>query len=268
MLRLHTVPARRGALWVRRGFAVFASRPLAFAALFTSFLFFGLVALLVPLVGSVLLLAAMPLVSLGFMLASQRALQGQQPGPSVFVDPLRAGPQRRMTLLKLGLAYAVGSIAIIWLSDIADGGKFEALQVAMASGKDDAEAIAALLADPQLQFGLMLRFGLASLLSLPFWHAPALVHWGDHGVGKALFFSTLACWRNLGAFVVYGLAWAGVILLFGVLANLLASVLQQAQLIAVAAVPAGLLLSTVFYASLYFTFSDCFAPDETEPVAS
>ena len=197
-----------------------------------------------------------------------RALQGQQPGPSVFVDPLRAGAQRRMTLLKLGLAYAVGSIAIIWLSDIADGGKFEALQVAMASGKDDAEAIAALLADPQLQFGLMLRFGLASLLSLPFWHAPALVHWGDHGVGKALFFSTLACWRNLGAFVVYGLAWAGVILLFGVLANLLASVLQQAQLIAVAAVPAGLLLSTVFYASLYFTFSDCFAPDETEPGAS
>ena len=131
----------------------------------------------------------------------------------------------------------------------------------MASGKEDAPAIAALLADPQLQLGLLLRFGLASLLSLPFWHAPALVHWGDQGVGKALFFSTMACWRNIGAFTVYGLAWGGAILLFGALANVLAALLQQAQLIALAAVPAGLLFSTVFYASLYFTFTDCFAPD-------
>ena len=106
-----------------------------------------------------------------------------------------------------------------------------------------------------------MRFGLASLLSLPFWHAPALVHWGGQGVGKALFFSTMACWRNIGAFTVYGLAWAGAILVFGALANVLAALTQQAQLIALAAVPAGLLFSTVFYASLYFTFNDCFAPE-------
>ncbi len=131
----------------------------------------------------------------------------------------------------------------------------------MAGGKEDAAAIAALLADPQLQLGLLLRFGLASLLSLPFWHAPALVYWGEPGVGKALFFSTMACWRNKGAFSIYALAWAGAILLFGALANVLAALLQQAQLIALAAVPAGLLFSTVFYASLYFTFTDCFVLD-------
>jgi len=261
-MKLQLLPARQGALWVRRGFTVFFTRPLAFAALFTGFLFFGLVAMLVPLVGPLLLLASLPLVSLGFMLATQRALQGQLPGPAVFVAPLRVDRQRSFALLRMGLAYAVASVVIIWLSDVVDGGKFEALQQAMADGKEDASAIAALLADPQLQLGLVLRFGLASLLSLPFWHAPALVHWGGQGVGKALFFSAMACWRNIGAFTVYGLAWAGAILIFGALANVLAALTQQAQLIALAAVPAGLLFSTVFYASLYFTFIDCFAPDE------
>jgi hypothetical protein len=264
-MKLQLVPARQGALWVRRGFAVFFTRPLAFAALFTGFLFFGLVAILVPLVGPLLLLASLPLISLGFMIATQQALQGRLPGPGVFVAPLRIDRTRRLALLRMGLAYAVASVVIIWLSDVVDGGRFDALQQAMAGGKEDASEIAGLLTDPQLQLGLVLRFGLAALLSLPFWHAPALVHWGGQGVVKALFFSAVACWRNIGAFTVYGLAWAGAILMFGALANVLAALLQQGQLIALAAVPAGLLFSTVFYASLYFTFVDCFAPDEAGP---
>ena len=267
-MKLQLVPSRQGALWVRHGFGAFLQRPLAFAALFTGFLFFGLLAMMVPLVGPLLLLASLPLVSLGFMLATQRALQGKYPGPGVFISPLRVSRRRSAALLQMGLIYAVASVAIMTLSDFADGGKFDALQDAMASGKDNSAAIALLLADPQLHLGLVLRFGLASLLSLPFWHAPALVHWGDHGVGKALFFSTVACWRNLGAFTVYALAWGGAILLFGMLANLLAALLQQMQLVALAAVPAGLLFSTVFYTSLYFTFADCFAPDDaSQPVA-
>lgn len=261
-MKLQLVPARQGALWVRRGFGIFFKHPLAFAALFTGFLFFGLMAMLLPFVGPLLLLAALPLVTLAFMLATQRAVHGQLPGPSVFVAPFRVNRARSIALLRMGLIYAVASLAIMTFSDLVDGGKFDALQEAMGGGKQDAAAIAQLLGDPQLQIGVLLRFGLASLLSLPFWHAPALVHWGNQGVGKALFFSTIACWRNFGAFTVYALAWCGVILLFGALANLLAALLQQAQVVALAAVPAGLLFSTVFYASLYFTFADCFAPDE------
>ncbi len=260
-MKLQLVPARQGALWVRSGFAVFFRRPLAFAALFTGFLFFGLVAMLLPLIGPWLLLASLPLVSLGFMLATQRALQGQLPGPSVFVAPLRVSRSRAVALVQMGMAYAIASLFIIWLSDLADGGKFDALQEAMGGGKGDAATIAGLLGDPQLQFGVLLRFGLASMLSLPFWHAPALVHWGDMDVRKALFFSTVACWRNIGAFSVYGLAWTGVILVFGAAANLLAALIAQPQLIALAAIPAGLMFSTVFYASLYFTVTDCFAAE-------
>lgn len=264
-MRLQVVEPRRGAQWVRAGFAVFFKRPLAFAALFTLFVFAALVAMLLPLVGAWLLPAALPLVSLAFMLATQRTLAGRVPTPSVFIEPLRVSPARTRALLQMGLAYALCSVAVIWLSDAVDGGKFEALQEAMASGKSDSGEIAALLGDARLQFGVLLRLALAALLSLPFWHAPALVHWGELGLAKALFFSTVACWRNLGAFTVYGLAWAGVLLVFGILANLLAAVTAQPQFIAFTAVPAGLLFSTVFYASLYFTVTDCFAVDSGPP---
>jgi hypothetical protein len=266
-MKLQLVPARQGAQWVRAGFAVFFKRPLAFAALFMLFILFGIGSMLLPLVGAWLLLSALPLVSLAFMLATHHTLRGQAMGPAVFIEPLRVSRKRSIALVQMGIAYAMASVAIIWLSEAADGGKFEALQEAMAGGKGDAAAVAALLGDPQLLFGLVLRFGLASLLSLPFWHAPALVHWGDLDMRKSLFFSTVACWRNLGAFAVYGLAWAGVILAFGVAANVLAALLVQPQLIALAAIPAGLLFSTVFYASLYFTVDDCFAVESQAAAA-
>ncbi len=260
-MKLHLVPARHGALWVRRGFAVFFKRPLAFAALFAGVMFFALIALLLPFVGEFVMLAVMPLVSLGFMLATRRVMLGKMPGPGVFVEPLKGTRDKRMALLQMGVIYAVATYLIFLLSDVADGGKFEALQNTIASGKGDASDIAALLSDAQLQFGLVLRFGLASLLSLPFWHAPALVHWGDQSISKAFFFSTLACWRNIRAFSVYALAWGGVILAFGIIANVFAALMQSPQIIALATVPIGLLISTVFYTSLYFTFADCFAPD-------
>jgi predicted transporter len=76
----------------------------------------------------------------------------------------------------------------------------------------------------------------------------------------------MACWRNIGAFSVQGLAWGGVILAFGVVANIFSALLQESQIIALATVPIGLLISTVFYASLYFTFADCFAPDAVSEV--
>lgn len=262
-MKLHLVPARQGALWVRRGFAAFFRRPLVFAALFTGVMLFGLLALLLPVVGQFLMLAAMPLVSLGFMVATRRVVLGKLPGPAVFVEPLMASRGKRLALVQMGVIYALATYLILLASDVVDGGKFEALQDTIASGKGDAAEIAALLGDAQLQFGLLLRFGLAALMSLPFWHAPALVHWGDQSVGKAFFFSTMACWRNVRAFSVYGLAWGGVILAFGIVANVLAALLQQPQIVALATVPVGLLISTVFYTSLYFTFADCFAPDPT-----
>ena len=151
-MKLLTVPASRGVLWVRSGFRVFFSRPLAFAALFAAFLFGALLLLLVPGFGAVLLLASLPLVSQGFMLGTQRALAGRTPLADVFVEPLRSGREQAIAMLKIGLLYAVASFLIMWLSNLVDGGTFDALQEAMtATSPDqtpDQDRIEALLSDP------------------------------------------------------------------------------------------------------------------------
>ena len=89
--------------------------------------------------------------------------------------------------------------------------------------------------------------------------------WHGQGVPQALFSSTLACWRNKGAFLLYGLAWASTVGLFGIAAGTLFALLGAPQLIGLAAVPAGLMFSTAFYISLYYSFADCFAQSGDEP---
>ena len=165
----------------------------------------------------------------------------------------------------LGLIYAAASVLIITVAEWADGGALDQLMQVLADGKATPTDVGERLADPRLELGLLLRFGLAGLLSIPFWHAPALVHWGTQGVAQSLFSSTVAVWRNKGAFLVFGLSWAAVVLTFGAFANIVAALLGQPQLVALLAMPASLILSTVFYTSLYFSFADCFAEREDSP---
>jgi hypothetical protein len=264
-MKLKSVAPQLGAQWVRLGFAVFFRRPFAFTALFAIFLFAALLLMLVPVAGGVLLLMSLPLLGLGFMVATQRTIQGQPPMPSVFVEPLRGNAAHRKTMIQLCVLYALATLAIIGLSDWVDGGRFEALQGAIAKS----EALDVLFDDPQLRFGLIVRFGLAALLSIPFWYAPALIHWDGQGLAQSLFSSTLAFWRARGAFVVYVLVWALVIGFFGLLVSIVFSLLGNPQLANVAALPGALMFTTVFYTSLYFTFADSFELASAEqPAAS
>lgn len=255
---LKTVPARSGAAWARQGFAVFLKRPMVFAALFALFMFTVFALALLPWVGSVLLLALLPMVTLVFMLATKAALAGELPSPAALVRPLRMDRPRRFAMLKLGAIYAVATFAVLALSDMVDGGAFDALMAALPDVQTKPEVFNAALADPRLSQGLLIRTGLTGLLSVPFWHAPALVYWGGQGCAQSLFSSTLACWRNKGAFTVYMLTWVSAVLLFATLGSMVFGLLGQLPLFALAATPFSLMLTTVFYASLYFTFADCF----------
>lgn len=247
---------------MRQGFVIFFKQPLAFSAVFAVFMFALFVLALLPFVGTFLLLAGLPVATLGFMIGTRVAASGRSPLPTAFTEPLHSGKGRLFALGQLGLGYAAATLLIMALSDFADGGTLDALLRMLADPKTPPEKIAEQMRDTQLQFGLALRFGLAGLLALPFWHAPALVHWGGQGASKALFFSAVACWRNKGAFAVYALTWTGVITGFALLANLLLLAIGQIRLLGVLAMPASLLFSTVFYASLYFTFADCFVQDD------
>jgi hypothetical protein len=262
-LSLHAVAPRQGLAWVRQAFIVFFRRPLAFTVLFALFLFGGtLVAGLLPFVGRLLALMAVPLLSLGFMLATRSALRDGPVHPGQLVEPLRGDTSRRRALLALCALYGALTLAIVFIWGWVDGGRFDEWQALMAKGDAKPEEIDALLADDRLLGGIVVFLGLGALLSIPFWHAPALVHWGGQGAAQALFSSTLALWRTRGAFVVYMLAWSAVVTLFGLLAATVFGLLGLRAMVPVAALPAGLMFSTAFYVSLYFVFVDTFGvPD-------
>ncbi|HEV6968721.1 MAG TPA: BPSS1780 family membrane protein [Roseateles sp.] len=257
-LHLQQVPARNGRLWIRHGFKVFQRQPWAFSmGILTLSLCSKLLILVLPGLGTALLLAVMPLVSLGFMLATHLTLQRKRPDVATFLSPLRLTPERSRRQLLLCLLYLVGISAVMGLAYWIDGGSSERLQELMAAGKDK-DAIDAAATDPRLVWS-GLTFGLGMLaLSVPFWHAPALVHWGGQGVAQALFSSTLALWRNKTAFLLNGLLWGALIAGWFAAMLLLAGMLGLALDPALALQITGLMLSPVYYASLYFTFVDCF----------
>lgn len=256
-LHLQQVPARNGRLWIRHGFRVFQRQPLALAGLFGLFLFAGFIAMLIPAVGLMLTMASLPLLSLGFMLATHLVLQKKTPTAAVFVAPLQLTPERRRSQLLLCLGYAGAMLVIGLLADWIDGGSTRDLQKLIADNADN-EAIANAATDPRLFWGLAARLGLVGLLSVPYWHAPALVHWGGQGVGQALFSSTLALWRNKAAFALNMLLWGALLLAVASSVSLVFGLLGLTQFAPVVLMATGLVLSTVFYASLYFSFVDCF----------
>ncbi|MFM8769121.1 MAG: BPSS1780 family membrane protein [Rubrivivax sp.] len=256
-LLLKPVPALQGARWMRDGFRLFGKHPLAFSVLLVSFLLTALVFSMVPFVGPMVVVASLPLLSLGFMVASEASLSGQPIHPGHFITPLLGHASRGGRQLTLCVTYGVATMLVMLISDAVDDGKFEKLQRLMGQSQSSSE-VEQLLRDPQLFWGVVTRFGLIALLSVPFWHAPALVHWGGQGPAQALFSSTLAVWRSRSAFAVYLLSWLGIIVAFGVTTALLAGLLSAREMAGMMLLPSVLIFSTVFYVSLLFTFNDSF----------
>jgi len=265
-LRLQPVAPAQGWRWLRQGLQLWLQRPLSFVGLFVVFLFSVLLLMVVvPYLGGPLGMALLPMLSLGFMIASRSALAGGPVHIGQLVEGLRHPVRsQRQAQWVLCAAYALGTMLVITLADWVDGGTFEALQREMAAASSDGKPssqVAAILADPRLVQGMLVRVGLAGLLSVPFWHAPALVHWGGQGAIQALFSSTLALWRTRGAFTLYVLGWGGVMVATVAVFSLVAALTGAGQLLGLMTLPIGLAFSAAFYASLWFSFADTFGGD-------
>ena len=78
-MKLQILPAKQGLTWVRLGIRTFWRQPLAMTGQF--FLFMGLLSLcsLIPLIGSFIGLALLPMASLGLMAATREAHLGHFP---------------------------------------------------------------------------------------------------------------------------------------------------------------------------------------------
>ncbi|HSC65686.1 MAG TPA: BPSS1780 family membrane protein [Caldimonas sp.] len=260
-MKLQQVAPGQGTVWVRNAFRVFLRQPLGFASLFAAGLFASLVLGLVPVLGSIATLALAPAVSLVFMIASRRVRADQAAMPGAIVELFGAGRTRLMALVKLGLAYVAATFLLFWLATVLDGGALASFFNTLKDARLTPEIAAARVAEPGVQFGLMLRLLFLGLLSIAFWHAPALVFWGDPSWVKSLFFSTVALWRNKGAFAIYSLVWLALFMVLLAIVSIGAGLFGPERFALVAA-PLMLVFMTVFYASLWFTFADCFTPSD------
>ncbi len=251
-MNLNIVPAKQGVTWVKQGIRTFWRQPLAFTGLF--FLFIAWVSLLsmVPVLGAALALLILPAATLGLMVATEQAASGKFPMPTVLMVAFRAGQQRLKAMLVLGGMYAVSFLAVMALSALIDGGDFAKVYLTNAPITPE------VVNDPDFQIAMWFATILYIPLSMLFWHAPALVHW--HGVPplKSMFFSAVACWRNLGAFAVYLLAWLAVFIVGATLILTISSALGGKDLSAAVLMPGALLMAAMFFTSVYFSVKDCF----------
>jgi hypothetical protein len=253
-MKLNIVPARTGILWVKLGIRTFARQPLAFTGLFFLYTAAAKILSLVPMVGLVLALAIVPAATLGLMVATQEAEKGRFPMPTVLLSAFRADRERVKAMLLLGVLYSVACMAVMAL-------------VALIAGVPESAAPATpeSMMTPQFQLALLVGTLLYLPVSLMFWHAPALVHWYGIAPTKSLFFSTVACLRNTGALLLFGLGWLGVMSSAAFVVVLAAAFLGSPEFVIAALLPMGLLVTAMFSTSIYFTFRDSFATSDSEP---
>lgn len=261
-MRLKLASAATGAVWVRLGIQTFFKQPLALAGLFFMFMALMSVATMVPLIGLPIAMTLLPAITLGLMAATQQATQGKFPMPLTLLTGFRAGPVKLRAMLVLGGLYASGFLLAMGASVLVDGGGFAHMY--LGGQMPDAA-----LMKSNAFLGAMWTFiGLHLPLSLTFWHAPALVHWQDVPPLKAMFFSFVACFRNFWALTVFALAWMGVMIGAVVLVIALSGVLNAPNLLGVMLMPILLLVASMFFTSLYFTYRDSFEAPASAAIES
>jgi len=254
-MKLNLVKARTGALWVKLGIQAFGKQPLALMGLFFIFMALMSVASMVPLIGLPVAMTLLPAVTLGLMAATREATQGRFPMPLILLIGFRAGPVKLRAMLLLGGLYATGFLLALGASYLVDGGSFAHMYLGGHLPAEDMVQSNAFL-------GAMWTFiGLHLPLSLTFWHAPALVYWQDIPPLKSMFFSLVACFRNFWALTVFALMWMAVMIGMVTLLLSLSGVFDAPNLLGVMLMPTLLLVASMFFTSLYFTYRDLFEAD-------
>ena len=249
-MQARIVPAARGARWIGEGWQMFRAAPLGWLALVFAYLFGTQVVALVPLVGMVAALIAVPGLTVGMMGAARAASRGGALRVAMLLDGFRDGWRVQLVL---GAVYLACSMAVFAGLSLADEGG--TLRAAM-SGRADAEM-------PQTDDWLRAALVFAALylpVMMMFWFAPALAAWHAAGAAKALFFSFFACLMNWRAFLAYG-----AVTLLAVVAVPLAALSLVVALaggarpqLAPLMLPLVVLILPTLFASFYASYRDVF----------
>ncbi|PRY04781.1 MULTISPECIES: BPSS1780 family membrane protein [unclassified Paraburkholderia] len=268
-MQLIEVPAKAGYVWFRQGIWLFRKNPLAFLTLFFTYLLVMTLVAQIPVVGGVLPLAFIPGVAVGFMAACRNTIAGKPVFPTILVDGFHSyGPVVAKRLLVLGVLYVVAMALVLAASALADGGML--LKVMLGAATMDQDAIA----NSNIPLAVITAFVVYIPMAMIFWFSPILAAWHDVPPVKAMFFSLVSCWRNRGAFIVFGALWFAVAMTVSLGLSALMQALGAGDFAFAILMPATMIVTTMLYCSFYATYRGCFgvqtpeAPDlPTTPAA-
>jgi hypothetical protein len=253
-MQLNLVTAKTGTVWVKQGMRTFTRQPLALAGLFFMFMAIMTITSQIPYIGFVVAMMLLPAATLGLMAATREADEGRFPMPLILLTAFRAGQAETRSMLVLGALYAASFLMAMGVSYLVDGGDFARVYLGGASPTRE------VMMDGNFQAAMWVFIGLHLPLSLMFWHAPALVHWHGMSPIKSLFFSIVACFRNFGAYAVFGLMWLSVLVMIVVAVMTVGGLIGNPGLAGDVLFPVMLVMASMFFTSLYFTFCDTFGP--------
>lgn len=237
-----SLPARSGLEWIKQGFALFRQQPGRLAFLFLGAMVFSVLLKAIPVLGEPLALVLLPVFGAAFMQAAASIDRGQPVTPDLILTGFRkpAFP----ALFRLGIVYfLVFALAAAVMMAMVD----DSLVDMMKSGKIDQRQMEAQAA--QLWKPMLAALAIYIPAAMAFAFAVPLILWRGMGVAKAIFFSFFAVWRNLRAFLMFGMGW---FVLVTLITQFLA-VIAGPQLLGVVLMPVivlfGILTQCSFYAS-------------------
>jgi hypothetical protein len=249
-MQARIIPASRGARWLGEGWQIFRAAPLGWLSLVFVYLFGTQLLALVPVVGVVVALLAVPGLTAGMMGAARTASGGGTPRVAMLFDAFRSGARGQLVLGAVYLACSMLIFAAMSLAD-GDGALRAALAGRSAPGElDPADWIAACAALALLYAPVMMMF----------WFAPVLAAWHSAGAAKALFYSFFACLLNWRAFLVYGALTLLIMIAVPLAALSLPLLLLGAERAKMAplVLPILLLMLPTLFASFYASYRDVF----------
>jgi hypothetical protein len=256
-MKLNILPARAGFVWVKSGFILFFYKPSAFIGFFASFMLLLILLGSIPLVGSYLSMLAFPALNLGMMAVGNECVKLRKnltlpDTPSPMMMAWLTVRRAAKSLFQLGIWFAFSFAAILLLGALFDGGEFAKFY--LQGGGITKELVQKDGFRQAVLISTLLYFPLAGV----FWFAPALVNYKNMSLGKSLFFSAYAIFKNWRAFGMYLLVWAAAFSVISAIVITIASLIVGGAAAAFVMMPMMVMLSAIFMASTFATFVDCF----------
>lgn len=242
---VRTLPASAGWTWLREGLALYRRQVFAFTALVILYSMALMLIANVPLIGLPLAALLVPFGTLGLTAAGREAERNVMPLPSLLIANLRSTPERG-TLLQLGGVYAV--LVVILAFAVSFAASDELAQWKVVDGQLDPASVASNMPWDAIAVAVGLYVPILMLT----WFAPQLIAWHRQPLGKALFFSFFACWRNRAPLLTLGLLLIGLTVCASWLASFLLAMFGVSQAAAsMMFAPFALLLTSVAYSMQY-----------------